>query len=51
MGTGVDADWGKKARRRQRAVMRKLVEEEARRRKEVDEGSDEDIKEFLIDSD
>ena len=45
-GSGVD--WGKKARRRQRRVMRELVEAEGRRRKEEEEAaSDKEIEEFL----
>lgn len=44
------ADWGKKARRRQRKVVRALIDQEEKRRKEQDEGdSDADIREYLVD--
>lgn len=49
-GTGVDADWGKGARRRQRAMLRKLLAEEEERRRIEEEGKeDKDIEEFLLD--
>jgi Protein trafficking PGA2 len=43
------ADWGKKARRRQRQVVRKILEADEKLRKEK-EGDDEDkdIEEFLV---
>ena len=40
--------WGRKARRRQRELVRKIVEAEEKRRKEEDEAdSDKEIEEFL----
>ena len=43
-------DWGKKARRRQRKVIRGLLEEEDKRRRELEEDeSDKEIQEFLVD--
>lgn len=40
--------WGRKARRRQRGLVRKIVEAEEKRRKEEDEAdSDKEIEEFL----
>ncbi|KAK4147204.1 protein trafficking Pga2 [Dichotomopilus funicola] len=42
-------DWGKKARRRQRAVMKKLLDaEEQRLRESREEEEDKDIEEFLV---
>ena len=43
------ADWGKKARRRQRRVLRSLIEADEKRRKEEEEeaGSDKEIEELL----
>ncbi|KAL2262703.1 hypothetical protein VTK26DRAFT_354 [Humicola hyalothermophila] len=42
-------DWGKKARRRQREVIRKLLDAEERRlRENQEELEDKDIEEFLI---
>jgi hypothetical protein len=42
-------DWGKKARRRQRDVIRKLLEaEEQRLRESQEELEDKDIEEFLV---
>ncbi len=44
-------DWGKKARRRQRMVLRKILDEEERIRREEEEAeSDREIQEFLVDS-
>jgi phage-related minor tail protein len=41
--------WGKKARRRQRAMIRKLLEAEEKRLRETkEEEEDKDIEEFLI---
>ncbi|KAK3350818.1 protein trafficking Pga2 [Neurospora tetraspora] len=43
------ADWGKKARRRQRMVIKKLIEaEEDRLRESKEEEEDKDIEEFLL---
>lgn len=43
--------WGKKARRRQRMVLRKILDEEERIRREEEEvESDREIQEFLVDS-
>ncbi|EON64768.1 hypothetical protein W97_04001 [Coniosporium apollinis CBS 100218] len=41
------ADWGKKARLRQRKFIRGKVEEEERRRREEDEETDEELEEIL----
>lgn len=42
-------DWGKKARRRQRRVLRGILEAEEKRRREEDEAeSDKEIEEFLV---
>lgn len=44
------ADWGKKARRRQRTMVRKLIEAEEKRLQELQEDDeDKDIQEFLTD--
>ncbi|MCJ1340807.1 hypothetical protein MMC09_006103 [Bachmanniomyces sp. S44760] len=46
---GTGADWGKKARRRQRAMIRRLVEAEEKRKADEEEAdSDKDIEEFLV---
>ncbi|KAK0635349.1 protein trafficking Pga2 [Bombardia bombarda] len=43
------ADWGKKARRRQRTMIKKLLEaEEARLQETKEEEEDKDIEEFLV---
>ena len=43
-------DWGKTARRRQRRVIRAMLDQEEQRRKELDEDDeDKDIQEFLVD--
>ena len=48
-GTGTSVSWGKKARKRQRHMIRKLIEaEEQRRAAEEEADSDEEIKEFLV---
>lgn len=48
VGDGTSADWGQKARVRQRQVLKAMLEaEEERRAQEAED--DEDIKEFLID--
>lgn len=45
------ADWGKKARRRQRQMVRKLLEAEEELRREYEEDEeDKDIQEFLVDN-
>lgn len=42
-------DWGKKARRRQRRVLRGILEAEEKRRREEEEAeSDKEIEEFLV---
>ncbi|KAI9884465.1 MAG: hypothetical protein M1823_003738 [Watsoniomyces obsoletus] len=43
-----DADWGRRARRRQREMIRKLLEAEERARAEEDEDSDKEIEEYLV---
>ncbi|MCJ1241122.1 hypothetical protein MMC14_009126 [Varicellaria rhodocarpa] len=49
MGTGTSVSWGKKARKRQRYMIRKLVEAEEKRRAEEEEAdSDQEIQEFLV---
>ncbi|KAK3988613.1 protein trafficking Pga2 [Cladorrhinum sp. PSN332] len=49
-GEATGADWGKKARRRQRQMIKKLLEAEERRLMETKEmEEDKDIEEFLID--
>jgi hypothetical protein len=48
--TGSDVKWGKKARKRQRAVVRKVLEDEERIRRELQEDDeDRDIQEYLVD--
>ncbi|CAP73560.1 uncharacterized protein PODANS_2_9260 [Podospora anserina S mat+] len=48
-GGSTAADWGKKARRRQRDMIKKLLEAEERRLQESkEEEEDKDIEEFLI---
>lgn len=48
-GESSAADWGKKARRRQRMVIKKLIEaEEDRLRESKEEEEDKDIEEFLL---
>lgn len=45
------ADWGRKARRRQRQVVRKVLEaEEKLRREQQEDDEDKDIEEFLVDN-
>ena len=47
-GKGTGMDWGKTARRRQRRVLRGLLEAEQKRRQAEEEaGSDKEIEEFL----
>lgn len=46
-GDGTGADWGQKARTRQRQMLKQLLEEEERRR--AAENEDADIQEFLED--
>lgn len=49
-GTGTDVKWGKKARKRQRAVIKKVLEDEERIRRELqEEDEDKDIMEYLVD--
>jgi hypothetical protein len=49
-GTGADVKWGKKARKRQRAVIKKVLEDEERIRRELQEDDeDKDIMEYLVD--
>lgn len=44
------ADWGKKSRRRQREVMRKLLDAEGKRLREAQEDEeDKDIEQYLVD--
>ena len=48
-GTGVSKTWGKKARRRQRKMIRELIEAEEKRKMEEEEAdSDKEIEEFLV---
>lgn len=48
--TGTDVKWGKKARKRQRQVIKKVLEDEERIRRELQEDDeDKDIQEFLVD--
>lgn len=45
------ADWGKKARRRQREMVRRVLEaEEKLRREQQEDDEDKDIEEFLVDN-
>lgn len=47
--SGAQADWGKKARRRQRHMIKRLLEVEEKRLEESkEEEEDKDIEEFLI---
>lgn len=46
-GDGTGADWGQRARLRQREMLKTLLEEEERRREA--EAEDADIQEFLVD--
>lgn len=49
-GKPTGADWGKKARRRQRQLVRRVLEAEEKLRKEQQEDDeDKDIQEFLVD--
>lgn len=49
-GKTTAADWGKKARRRQRNMIKQLLDAEEKRLQEtIDEQEDKDIEEFLID--
>lgn len=49
VGETTASDWGKKARRRQKAAIRQLLEAEEKRLQEtLDEEEDKDIEEFLI---
>ena len=48
-GKSAGADWGKKARRRQRRVVRTLLEQEERRKEmEVENESDKEIEDLLV---
>jgi Protein trafficking PGA2 len=48
--TGTDVKWGKKARKRQRAVVKKILEDKERvRREEQEDDEDKDIQEYLVD--
>lgn len=48
-GTASGPDWGKNARRRQREVIKKLLDaEEQRLRESLEEEEDKDIEEFLV---
>jgi hypothetical protein len=48
--TGADVKWGKKARKRQRAVIKKVLEDEEKIRRELQEDDeDKDILEYLVD--
>ncbi len=48
-GEASGPDWGKKARRRQRDMIKKLLDAEERRLQEsLEEEEDKDIEEFLI---
>jgi Protein trafficking PGA2 len=50
-GQVTGADWGKKARRRQRQMVRRVLEaEEKLRREQQEDDEDKDIEEFLVDS-
>jgi hypothetical protein len=45
------ADWGKKARKRQRQMVKRILEaEEKLRREQQEDDEDKDIEEFLVDS-
>jgi Protein trafficking PGA2 len=45
------ADWGKKARKRQRQMVKRILEaEEKLRREQREDDEDKDIEEFLVDS-
>jgi hypothetical protein len=45
------ADWGKKARKRQRQMVKRILEaEEKQRREQQEDDEDKDIEEFLVDS-
>lgn len=47
---GTGADWGKKARKRQRQLVKKVLEEDEKRRRELQEDDeDKDIQEYLVD--
>ncbi|KAI1735080.1 protein trafficking Pga2 [Xylaria scruposa] len=49
-GTTSAADWGKKARKRQRRMIKQLLDAEEQRLQETfDEQEDKDIEEFLVD--
>lgn len=49
-GETTAADWGKKARRRQRNMIKQLLDAEEKRLQEtLDEQEDKDIEEFLVD--
>ena len=49
-GTKTGADWGKKARRRQRQMVRKILDAEEKLRREQEEDEDDkDIMEYLDD--
>ena len=48
---GTGADWGKKARKRQRQMVKKILEAEEKLRREQQEvDEDKDIEEFLVDT-
>ncbi|KAI9776087.1 MAG: hypothetical protein M1839_000600 [Geoglossum umbratile] len=46
-GSGTGADWGRGARRRQREMVRRILEAEEKKRVEEAEDSDKDIEEYL----
>ena len=49
-GQVTGADWGKKARRRQRQMVRRILEaDEKLRREQQEDEEDKDIEEFLVD--
>lgn len=49
-GEGMAGDWGKKARRRQRQMVKKILDAEAElRREQQEDDEDKDIQEFLVD--
>lgn len=49
-GAATNVNWGKKARKRQRQVVRKVLEaEEMRRMEEQEDDEDKDIREYLVD--
>lgn len=48
---GTGADWGKKARKRQRQMVKRILDaEEKLRREQQEDDEDKDIEEFLVDT-